>query len=227
MNYDNLKKFFTELTDIVYQERITVLLFFLVFALMQVFSYFYNASSSPAERYDIVLLSTLSDSASAPHNSPNAEGKTQRLFPFNPGIVDYSELLELGFSPKVANILIHYREKGGRFFKKEDVKKIYGVSHELYARIEPYIAIPNRDYPSDFKGKFEDRKPTVIDINHASFEEWKALPGIGDFYANKFVSLHRSTRRDLWIARQYVSKNKTLPQNHEGCDQKSQYQFGQ
>lgn len=194
MNYDNLKKFFTELTDIVYKERITVLAFMIGFGLIQAFSYFYDQSNSAFKKLDVILLSSLDDSIhSSSHSSSTIrtenEATTQRLFSFNPSTVSHSELLELGFSPKVANILIHYREKGGRFFKKEDVKKIFGVSPELYARIEPYILISNQDFASNFKNKSDEKKPQIIDINHASFEEWKALPGIGDFYANKFVKM--------------------------------------
>ena len=65
------------------------------------------------------------------------------LFPFNPNNVSKEDLMQLGLSSRVATTLIHYREKGGRFFKKEDFKKIYGVTESDYKRLEDYVELEN------------------------------------------------------------------------------------
>lgn len=65
------------------------------------------------------------------------------LFPFNPNNASQEDFIRLGLSPKVATTLIHFREKGGRFFKKEDLKKIYGLKPTDYERLENYIALEN------------------------------------------------------------------------------------
>ncbi len=65
------------------------------------------------------------------------------LFPFNPNNATKEDLMQLGLSPRVATTFIHFREKGGRFFKKEDVKKIYGVTKLDYERLEDYIELEN------------------------------------------------------------------------------------
>ena len=67
------------------------------------------------------------------------EGKPQNLFSFNPNTADMETLTTLGLSPKVATTLIHFREKGGVFFQKEDLKKIYGLKTEDYERLESCI----------------------------------------------------------------------------------------
>jgi DNA uptake protein ComE-like DNA-binding protein len=65
------------------------------------------------------------------------------LFPFNPNNATKEDLMRLGLSPKVANTFVHFREKGGRFFKKEDFKKIYGVKESDYERLESFIQLEN------------------------------------------------------------------------------------
>ncbi len=67
------------------------------------------------------------------------------LFPFNPNNATKEDLMHLGLSPRVATTFIHFREKGGRFFKKEDVKKIYGIKESDYERLEDYIELENSD----------------------------------------------------------------------------------
>ncbi len=65
------------------------------------------------------------------------------LFSFNPNDASKEDLMQLGLSPRVATTLIHFREKGGKFFKKEDLKKIYGLKATDYERIKDYIALDN------------------------------------------------------------------------------------
>ena len=65
------------------------------------------------------------------------------LFPFNPNNATKEDLIRLGLSPRVATTFVHFREKGGRFFKKEDFKKIYGVKESDYERLVDYISLEN------------------------------------------------------------------------------------
>lgn len=73
----------------------------------------------------------------------NGRGKqSAQLFPFNPNTVSLDSLTLLGFSVKQAQTILRYREKGGRFRRKEDFAKIYTVSPEMYERLYPYITLP-------------------------------------------------------------------------------------
>lgn len=69
-------------------------------------------------------------------------GYRQELFAFDPNTIGIDSLQLLGFSQKQALTIIHYREKGGRFRKKEDFSRMYTVSPEKYLELEPYIVIP-------------------------------------------------------------------------------------
>lgn len=91
-------------------------------------------------------------------------------FPFNPNTASEEDFIRLGFSEKQAQALIHYREKGGRFRRKEEFARSFVVADSVYERLEPYIRIPR------------------VDLNTADSAAFDALPGIGPFYAGKMVS---------------------------------------
>ncbi|HFA50503.1 MAG TPA: helix-hairpin-helix domain-containing protein, partial [Bacteroidetes bacterium] len=56
----------------------------------------------------------------------NKKAVPVELFKFDPNTATKEELIRLGILPRTANTLLNYRSKGGRFFKKEDLKKVYG-----------------------------------------------------------------------------------------------------
>ncbi|MBR1706667.1 MAG: helix-hairpin-helix domain-containing protein [Bacteroidales bacterium] len=91
-------------------------------------------------------------------------------FRFDPNTVSVEDLRRLGFSEGQAASIDRYRQKGGRFRRKEDFAKSYVVADSVYARLEPYIQIPK------------------IDINRADSAAFTALPGIGPYFAGKMVS---------------------------------------
>ena len=113
-------------------------------------------------------------------HSPRAQAVGQRFaprryesFPFNPNTATEEELCRLGFTPKQAQAIIHYREKGGRFRRKEDFARSFVVADSVYERLSPYIRIPR------------------VDLNPADSAAFDALPGIGPFYAGRIVSYRR------------------------------------
>jgi competence protein ComEA len=68
--------------------------------------------------------------------------RTPQHFKFNPNTISPDSLCLLGFSEKQALTIIHYREKGGIFRRKEDFKKMYVVDDARYVELLPYITIP-------------------------------------------------------------------------------------
>lgn len=65
-------------------------------------------------------------------------------FPFNPNELTYEQGIQLGLSPKLSHTIVNYLEKNGRFRRKEDLKKIYGMNESDYARLEPYINLDDK-----------------------------------------------------------------------------------
>ncbi len=94
--------------------------------------------------------------------------KSISLFNFDPNTATQSELMSLGFSSKQAKTLINFREKGGKFKTKEDLKKVYGVSDKLYKSLQPYIQFSDKEEITEAKEVFE-----IVELNSANFYEIK------------------------------------------------------
>ncbi len=126
----------------------------------------------------------------------NIEDRKISYFNFDPNGLDVSSWARLGLSDKQIKVIKNYEAKGGRFYKKEDVAKMYVISERDYKRLEPYIKIAdNRHVREDNKSiseaKFENRsllKSDIrVNINTADTVEWKLLKGIGSAFANRIV----------------------------------------
>lgn len=121
-------------------------------------------------------------------NEPN------KLFTFDPNTISVEEAVKLGFSKKTAQTLEKYRSKGGKFKSKEDLKKLYGVSEKLYAKIESYILIEVKAKPEFVKSntKYEKASQKQIDINTADSLELLSLPMVGPATVKKILKFRNS-----------------------------------
>ena len=106
-------------------------------------------------------------------------------FPFDPNTLSYKEFLDLGLTPHQAVTILKYRTKGGKFFKKEDLKRIYGISAEEYQALEPYIEIKSEKKEATPKAKTTER--VLVDINSANADDLKKIKGIGDYFAYQIM----------------------------------------
>ncbi|MFK7807930.1 MAG: helix-hairpin-helix domain-containing protein [Saprospiraceae bacterium] len=137
-------------------------------------------------------------------NLVKSEKRDIQLQFFDPNTATTEELLQLGISKKVSSTLIKFRSKGGRFYKKEDLKKVYGLSDIQYQELEPYINIAednvaynssNDETVTSYNNsdqRIENpivniKKSVTIDINKATPEEWQQLRGIGPTYAKRIT----------------------------------------
>jgi len=108
--------------------------------------------------------------------NPKQDKKAQHaaMFPFNPNNLTETQWQQLGLTAQQAQVIKHYEEKGGRFFTKEDVKKIYAISADDYKRLEPYINIPGTVYvPKKIK------PGEIIELNGADSAKLTELKGVG------------------------------------------------
>lgn len=120
------------------------------------------------------------------------------LFEFNPNEIGIEDFERLGFSTKLSKRIVKYRDKGGHFYKKEDLLKIYGFPEKRFEEIAKYIIIPKEEksaftaksvYAKKIIAENKSNLPsTKININEATLEEWQQLRGIGPGYAKKIVS---------------------------------------
>ena len=129
--------------------------------------------------------------------------KPRTLFEFNPNSADSIELSRLGLPPYIVKNVLKYRAKGGRFKTPASFARIYGLSPELFAELEPYIRIPEQAsiskklsvaHASDTLCREVRKLPvekyekgTKVDANVADTVELKKIPGIGSVIARNIV----------------------------------------
>ncbi len=92
------------------------------------------------------------------------------LFKFNPNTCSETDWAKLGFSEKQVATIKNYLNKGGKFYKKSDLQKIYGITDFQYERVKDYIDLPENKSDKKYE-------PVTVDINALSGEEMLALGG--------------------------------------------------
>lgn len=115
--------------------------------------------------------------------SPN---KKDSLFYFDPNTINYNQAVMLGFSGKTAHTLINYRNKGGKFYKVLDLKKLYGLDESLFDRLKPFVVLEKNKAHDDKYKPFEkktsfaknEKQNITIEINSADSVQWNQLKGI-------------------------------------------------
>jgi competence protein ComEA len=104
------------------------------------------------------------------------------IFPFNPNKLTIIQWKQLGLSTEQAGVIKHYQDKGGRFYSKVDVKKMYAITAADYKRLEPYINIPESAYTN------KKAKPgEIIELNSADPAKLTMLKGIGPSFAVQII----------------------------------------
>jgi DNA uptake protein ComE-like DNA-binding protein len=90
---------------------------------------------------DVNLLQQTSNRLEANNDSLTQEKAELELFLFNPNTIDSLTLTRLDIPTFVKSNLLKFRNKNGKFYSKSDFRKIYGVTDELYAEVEPFLVI--------------------------------------------------------------------------------------
>jgi competence protein ComEA len=105
---------------------------------------------------------------------------TLHPFPFNPNNLPEKSWKALGLSDKQIKTIKNYEAKGGKFYVKEDLKKIYSISETEFNQLEPYILIPHVEGNKKYTEK-TSTTPTklLLNLNTADSLELQKIPGIG------------------------------------------------
>lgn len=116
-----------------------------------------------------------------------------KLMPFDPNTADEMTLLSLGLDRNIVKNVLKYRSAGGKFYKKEDFKKLYGLSEIDFLRLENYIQISDSQKNTNYNfGKSSNptaskAQPEVIDLNSATKDDLLRLRGIGSTFAARIL----------------------------------------
>ena len=99
------------------------------------------------------------------------------LFNFDPNTIDSTKADLLGIPTHQISTLLHYRNKGGRFYRKEDLARLYGLKKDLLEKLMPFVVIENKLQKINSNARYEkragDQVQWNIDINDASEMDWR------------------------------------------------------
>jgi DNA uptake protein ComE-like DNA-binding protein len=112
------------------------------------------------------------------------------LFAFDPNTLDSEGFIRLGMPARAVKGLLNWRRHGKHFYKAEDLKPLYNLPPEMYARLEPYIRIREEEQPfvSQWPRNPYPAIPEVIDLNSADTTLLdRGINGIGATLARKIV----------------------------------------
>ena len=127
-------------------------------------------------------------------------------FPFNPNGLPEEEWRKMGLTDRQIRTIKNYEAKGGKFYSKNDVRKMYSISDEEFAQLEPFIVIPpmnrsiydhsNRpDYDKNAeKNEFQkpEAKPIeMVEINSADSALFVQLPKVSPYLASRIVTYRK------------------------------------
>lgn len=130
----------------------------------------------------------LSDKYNKGNNAKLDSEKVINEVLFDPNTATFKQLRNIGFSKYASQNVIKYRERGGHFKVKEDLKKIYGVDTVFLSEINHLIVI-QEELSHEISAEeivFE------IDINLADSTELKRLPCIGSKLSSRILKYRNS-----------------------------------
>ncbi|MBC8321750.1 MAG: helix-hairpin-helix domain-containing protein [Bacteroidetes bacterium] len=202
------------------QRGIIVLVFIILFVVIVNLSlphFFKSKSESNLHKYkaDIELFhkeqQPLIDSANIEFLQNSGEMDfaiaSQKIKPtkFNPNKLPVEAWKKMGFTDMQIRTIKNYEAKGGKFNRKEDLKKIYSISEVEYEILEPYISIPSI-YKSK-TGRIIKKNPPFkkanyqnVDINSADSSELINSLNLSPWLAKRTISYRN-------LLGGYVNKN--------------------
>lgn len=186
---------------------------FMTIQILLLLVYLYLKYTTPANNIDFAKLNKAVEQYNALHATAlpvknfiagQIEGDTIKksvthgeLFIFNPNKLADSLWAKLGLSERQINTIKNYENKGGKFYSKADVKKMYCISEEEYNRFSSYIDLPETKpaYKNDTTYKQLDKQEkeknivpiAPIEINIANGEDLMTIAGIGPGRASAII----------------------------------------
>lgn len=113
-------------------------------------------------------------------------------FIFDPNKATDADWRKIGFSEKQVKVIMNFVNKGGHFYKPEDVAKIYSISESEFEQLREYIKIEGKKpddqlavQPAD--KPFPKKNYAPVDINTADSASLVSLPGIGPAFASRII----------------------------------------
>lgn len=205
-----MKRFMKDYFTFSKKERLAVIFLLLMIGCFISIPYFYSLKPSPPVintalakliRDQNIQTDTVEKVFQKTSTPENLYVKKAIPFNFDPNIASENDWKRLGINNKTIHTLVNYRNKGGKFRHAEDLLKIWGFRKEDADRLIPFVQINQPElstlsqkmelikWNQEIKNriKIQPKEVLPIDINTATHEDWKSLPGIGDFLADRII----------------------------------------
>ncbi|MFN8322422.1 MAG: helix-hairpin-helix domain-containing protein [Chitinophagales bacterium] len=112
-------------------------------------------------------------------------------FDFDPNKIGVDDWVLLGFSEKQAESIEKLKAKGFKFYKPEDLKRVYVIGEDNYNRLKGYVRIDEsifkrKEYPPIVR-EIRPKEKFVVDINTADSSLFERQRGIGPSLASRII----------------------------------------
>lgn len=202
-------------------ERVGIMSVIALIIIVQAYPYFVNITVSDNENAFLQYVNEIEQFQKSLKNAGDSADEARKFnfqqmdrsvaeqklnpFPFNPNLLPSEQWSKLGLKDWQIRVIKKYEAGGGKFYKKEDFKRMYCISPSEYQILEPYISIPEqkREFAEQKPEMKESRKRVMIDLNTADSVELLSLYGIGPSFAKRIIKYRK-------LLGGYCSKNQLL-----------------
>ena len=188
-------------------ERVAIVTIMALILMLILFCFFRptRRSLSDAALHDLDSLLALRHAAIEAQQQQNAERQQEVVelhpFPFNPNTLTEDEWKKIGLTDRQIRNIMNYQAKGGKFYSKNDFAKLYTISEEDFAQLEPFIVLPEISRGTSNKSaskkqenqQFEEKpkpekKPIpIVELNTVDSTTLVELPQIGPYMAMRII----------------------------------------
>ncbi len=168
----------------------------------------------PVNEYDVSSWKAETEKYYAGDSVKNVPEKMNFEGIADPNRIGLKELQQLGIPAGIAANWMKYLQKGGRFYKTEGLRKLYGMTDELYMKIAGHLEIADTSITQKkhtfyagvdkrrsagalkkdtFRSNFSIQRKEIpkVGINAADSVQLEALPGIGPVLASRIIKYRK------------------------------------
>ncbi len=151
-----------------------------------------NAEDERLLQSEMIILQSKNKKFPEKDNIKPASNLYRQPFIFDPNTADIGKLEQLGFTKRQIRNILNYRLKKGRFYKTEDLKKIYGMDDRTYNRLSDYVHIEKKTVPPRIYHRVAQfTLPPKTDMNLADTNALIRIRGIGPVLSSRILKYRR------------------------------------